>query len=324
VFRGLIVSERVCFFAHYDPNNVVAPHVIRYLEHLRSSGFSIIFVSTSVLDRGQLDDVERLCQGAFVRPNVGHDFGSWAYAYDLYGHALTGDLLLANDSVYGPLGSIGQALDRLCAVQADFYGMVESVEYQSHLQSWFLLFTERVHQSEAFRAVFSQSFVGLSKLDVIKQGEIGLTQSLCRAGFTYHALSRVSTMGPMMRRFPGNPGHWLWRRIVEEDHVPFLKVELLRDNPLGLPIEGAWEPFVKELAPDLYPMIAEHLRRVQVHKEPPASLFGHRFLVRLRMACYQPRTGVLSWIAYWFWIGLMVTRELVLDLRVTCRNSRSL
>ncbi|MEY3020272.1 MAG: hypothetical protein RLZZ272_1256, partial [Actinomycetota bacterium] len=55
-----------------------------------------------------------------------------------------------------------------------------------------------------------------------------------------------------------NLTHHLWRGMLREHDLPFLKVELLRDNPLGVDTAD-WQA---ELAPDWVRIIERHLARV--------------------------------------------------------------
>lgn len=258
----LSTSARVCFFAHFDPDTRLDDYVRHYLAELRALGFAVVLITTSGLDRDGHLAASSLCHDVIVRPNHGLDFGSWAAALDKYGDDIQGDLLLANDSVYGPLGSLGATLEPLFATEADFYGLVETWEPQPHLQSWFLLLRPHVHRSEAFRALMRMPFETMSKREIIDEGEVGLTPALTRAGFRCGAAFRPSMLGPLWRSLPFNPAQLLWRELVEGGLVPFLKVEVLRDNPMSLPDVHEWEDVVGAAAPPLVPIIRAHLRRV--------------------------------------------------------------
>ncbi|HEX8077188.1 MAG TPA: rhamnan synthesis F family protein, partial [Chthoniobacterales bacterium] len=207
---------------------------------LRALDFAIIFVTTADLDEQAIASVRPLCANVICRENKGHDFGSWAAAHAKYGDQVHGLLLLANDSVYGPIGDLGAVVTQLLSQDADFFGLVESVDMAPHLQSWFLLFKPCAHRSEAFRSIWRLPFADLSKRDIIERAEIGLSTALTQAGFRYRAAFPASRLGWLGRRHRCNLTHSLWRHLVQFGEVPFIKVELLRDNPIGVPDIREW------------------------------------------------------------------------------------
>ena len=183
--------QDVCLFAHFDKDDRLDDYVLRYLAKLKELNFAIILISASHLAAPEIARARGLCDDIILRGNAGGlDFASWSAGFVKHGDAISGRLLLANDSVYGPVGNLGNALDRLTRVAADFYGMVESVEIAPHLQSWFVLMEPQVVRSAAFRSIMAQPFTTMTRPGIIKSGEVGLSRQLTAAGFRYEALYR--------------------------------------------------------------------------------------------------------------------------------------
>src|SRR5579864_1412285 len=181
--------QDVCLFSHFDRENEIDEYVLRYLREIKTLGFSIVFISTAKLSSHETDRIRPVCSDVILRENTGLDFGSWAAGFAKHGSEVAGRLLLVNDSVYGPIGSsLTTAFERLTALPADFYGMVESIEPTPHLQSWFLLFEPWVVGSSEFRATLQRSFSTMTKREIIENGELGLSLTLVKAGFKYQAL----------------------------------------------------------------------------------------------------------------------------------------
>jgi lipopolysaccharide biosynthesis protein len=264
-----------CLFAHFDKDDKVDDYVLRYLERIRELNFSIVFVSTARLPPSAVDRLRSHCFDVILRENVGLDFGSWAAGLAKHNAAIDGRLLLANDSVYGPIGSLSAAVDRLTSRPVDFYGFVESIEIAPHLQSWFLLFEQAVVRHPAFSAILSRSYSAMSKRQIIFQGEVDLSRRLAGNGFRYNALYRSSQASPVERCLLGNPSHFLWRELLFDQGIPFLKVELLRDNPLGLEDAETILAAVQRLEPEFAGVIRRHLARVRTEdrrgRQPSAA-----------------------------------------------------
>lgn len=273
--------QDLCLFAHFDPDDKVDEHVLHYLECIKDLNFAVVFISTSCLDRSEVDALNRVCYDIILRENAGLDFGSWAEGFQKHGASAGGRLLLANDSVYGPIGTLHSAFDRLTRYPSDFYGLVESIEISPHLQSWFLLFEPWVVRHPAFKAILTRPFSKMKKEQIIAKGEVGLCRQLINAGFRYQALYLNSRAGLSAQYHPINPMHFLWRELLLEEGIPFLKVELLRDNPAEVEYAEAILSEIESLDPQFCCIIRAHLARVTTRPD--------RFVIR--------RRGLNAWVA---------------------------
>lgn len=253
--------RNVCLFAHFDPLGKVEPYVSRYVQAIRSCGFEVVFISASTIPDSDVETLRHLCVDVILRPNVGLDFGSWAVGYAQYGHQIEGELLLANDSVYGPIGSLDVALQRLRDMRGDVRGMVESFEHARHIQSWFVLLSPDAHRSVAFRETLEQEFTKFSKQDIIEKGEIGLSKRLRQSGLEAVALFSMAHRADEGAILRYNPTHFVWKELIEQYGVPFIKVELLRDNPCSISNLSQWRTALARHAPELIPMVEMHLSR---------------------------------------------------------------
>jgi hypothetical protein len=231
-------GRSVCLFAQYHPDGVIPSHTRRYLGVLARCGLRVC-VAVSGARRVAEGDAAFLASIGGVgqaRANKGLDFGAWR---DLLGAGCAEGadcVVFANDSVFGPYGPLAPVLAAMQGRGLDAWGLVESNERVWHLQSWFLCLTASALRSAAVRRVFAQDFGGMSKEEIILHGELGLSTALLASGL------RVGSAwgeGPRMRRLlPVNPSHFDWRAMLESGGVPFIKAELLRDNPANI----AWLP----------------------------------------------------------------------------------
>lgn len=253
--------DNLCLFAHFDRDDLLADYVVHYLEAIRSTGFEIVVISTSRLSKDDVLRLKAIAHDVILRENEGHDFASWALGIERYADRVAGKLLIANDSVYAPVGDLRQALNRLFSEQADVYGMIESREIARHLQSWFIIFEPHVHKSSAFRTVFAQKFHGISKFEIIKRGEVGLSQALLACGYTLRGLFDGNLKNGRRLNISSNYSHFLWRELIEQEGIPFLKIELLRVNPCKIAELHEWREVVSARCPNLVPMIQDHLHR---------------------------------------------------------------
>jgi lipopolysaccharide biosynthesis protein len=269
------MARNLCLFAHFDALNRVEPYVLRYVEAIHSCGFEVVFISTAMIPDTDCAALLRFCREVIGRPNTGLDFASWATGFAKYGHDLEGELLLANDSVYGPIGRLDDALSRLRALPGDVRGMVESLESEQHLQSWFILLSPNAHRSAAFREIMAQDFANLTKGEIIAKGEIVLSSRLRVAGLTSAALFSMAHRVHDGAIAHYSPSHLLWKELIEIFGIPFIKVELLRENPHSVSNLSQWRVVLGTRAPELIPLVEAHLSQSRRRNA------GERGIVRL-------------------------------------------
>ena len=99
------LGPKVALFVHFDRQGAVREYVLHYLAALQAAGYDIAFVTNSGrLQPEAMEALQPLCAAILIRRNVGYDFG--AMREGLLRLRMprqnTEQLLLVNDSVYGP------------------------------------------------------------------------------------------------------------------------------------------------------------------------------------------------------------------------------
>jgi len=241
---------KACLFAHYDPTHRVRPHVVDYTRALVDAGFTVAVASSSTIrpPSADLAPFEQMGVQFVWRPNTGLDFGAWRELMR-QGHADGAEaVLLANDSVFGPFGDLQRVIRRMCRRRYDAWGMVESLQSGWHLQSWFIYLSARALARPGVRAVFEQPFETMTKDEIIRNGELGLGRALRAERLRCGAVNRSLLRRALVRLVPAsvnNPSHLDWRHFLVTGKVPFLKAELVRDNPLAIAWADEWHDVIE-------------------------------------------------------------------------------
>jgi rhamnosyltransferase len=233
--------RRLVIFAHYDPRSRVKRHVEHHLRALREIADTIWFVSSATLPPEELEKASALADRAWTRDNVGFDFGMWREALESVDVEQWDELVLTNSSVFGPVFPLSEAFTTMDPAKCDVWAMTDNVEHGWHLQSYFLVARASWLHSESFRRFWNGVEQLEDKISVIQNYEIGLSRFLAREGFEAEALVRIDTLPPRPLR------HWLSRpglfnpTLVQplsllERRMPYVKVELIRDNPMERPL----------------------------------------------------------------------------------------
>ena len=234
--KGLVspdYTRPVCLFCSYDYKSIVRKNVYQYLDALALAGFNIIFISSSDdIAISDLQKLSRCCVRIINRENKGYDFYGWKTGLEKYArykdHA---GLLLANDSVIGPLFSISNIVTTLENYDADVIGMTDSFQFHPHLQSYFLYCKKNVVLSEEFLLFFKDVDILDLKNAVIRKYEVGFSR-LLRHRFRLAALYGLE---PALARtnFNQRPIKWieptlhLWKPLITEFKFPFIKKSVL-------------------------------------------------------------------------------------------------
>jgi lipopolysaccharide biosynthesis protein len=205
------------------------------LQSISSSGFEIIFISNSPIKpefHSRLAIIPN-CK-VFERENRGNDFGAWRWAIenDLISPD-TDRLLLTNDSVYGPIFSLESFFSSMkLRDDVDFWSLTDSYEGGWHLQSYFLCLSKKVFTNSSFLNVLKQDFSSLTRLEIIKKGEVQLTKSLIESGFKGEACIPYTQLEPCFEQWDAkNPTHFYWDSLIEKYNFPFIKRDLVLQNP---------------------------------------------------------------------------------------------
>ena len=299
------LGPKVCVFVHWDGAGDVRDHVMHQVRSLAAAGLSVVFVTNSGFLRPDvLERLKLVCAGILIRRNVGYDFGAWREGFDHLALPRPNTTLvaMANDSVYGPLRSLNELFSAMDLDAADVWGCTDSWQSRYHLQSYLMAFSPKVVASPAWTKFWAGVRPTWSKMWLIRLYEIGLTQALLKAGFTcravwpYQSLIRDIDLallddkaegGPNMsdpmnkarlkhvlrlreavsERAPLNPTSDLWRQLLQA-RFPFIKRELLRDNPSRVPDVVEWRDVVAELSNANLAPIDRDLQRTLKNRTP--------------------------------------------------------
>lgn len=220
--RDLAGARRVAIFAHYSRHGRVDDYVLHYLRCLRDAGFELVFVSNApVLSAEARAALQPLCALIMRRRNIGYDFGAYKDGIAAIGNvAALDELLLANDSVYGPFEDLAAVLSRCDPAHAALWGITDNWFRHFHLQSYFLLFTRRALDSEAFARFWAGIRYVQSKRWIIEKYEIGLSRALIGDGLRCAAL------------YP-------YRRVTEALAADVEAMPSATEEPAGMPESNA-------------------------------------------------------------------------------------
>lgn len=283
-------GDPVALYVHYSASGRISPMVRRQLAAYRQAGFATVLVSMA--DAIPAEDwaaAARDCALLVQRRNFGLDFGAW---HDLAPEVArrwpdAPELLLANDSVLGPIRPMAPVLAALRCGGQGLFGLTESRQGGVHLQSYLLLARGGAAVGDLL-GFLRELRLSVSKWRIVQRGELSLTRHMAARGhrvaalFGYRRLVAATLADAAERAYllglhprlsadlaeaarqlwtwPLNPTSHFWQAVVRRMGFPFLKTELIRRNPGHLPGVAGWPALVGPDPPCPAEVIREHLR----------------------------------------------------------------
>lgn len=241
------IKKRLLIFSHYNKQNLLSDYVIYTLKEMNHLFAKVVFVSNSIIDKEDAKKLEPYCDKVLIRKNIGFDFGGWKEAILDEGFESLSEydsMTLMNDTCFGPLQDMTPIYQNMESREIDFWGLTNHRATSSgmpgtngpvpeHLQSYFLVFNNKVLKSNIFNGFWSKHTIDNNRNLLIQNCETRLTPLLNKNGFKSEALidcTNDTFNEDIAMNYP---------ELLLERGMPFFKIRRFRshENPkylLGL------------------------------------------------------------------------------------------
>jgi len=285
--------NRACIFAHFDKHEKVDDYVYYYLNELQKIVEKIVFVTVSDISINEVNTLEELNIKVIKRENVGYDFYSYKIGIDTLDLDMYDELIICNDSVYGPIVPLEAVFLKMTNQQCDFWGITASKSIAYHVQSYFMVYRKNLLQSVEFLEFWKNVDILENKTDIVREYEVGSSVCFYKHYFvskTYienvnYELNKKDNFIRLLKRLLKSPykivnlllypNRYLsslklkhsntslvyWDKLLLENKMPFLKISLFTNH------QDKKENFIKlqEISQSFltYPisLIVNHLKR---------------------------------------------------------------
>ncbi len=270
--------SRIAFFSHFDIHNQVDPYVIYLLDALKKHVDEIIVISHSDLDAENQNRLSHSCSKIIIRENKGYDFGAWKagmLAYGLNRLKQFDEVILLNDSCYGPLDSFDNLFATMEKKACDFWGIADNgypggkKRHQYHLQSFFLCFKKNVFTSPAFNDFFINKKEAQTLNKAVYNYEAPVTNYFKKHGFQPDVFAPQPSLNITVTQ--PDPNATIFNPIpLLKQGMPLVKRKLF--EAAKPEIRQAALRFISEKNATLTTMIQGHIHRVLAPADQLASL----------------------------------------------------
>lgn len=220
--------------AGYDENGVIHDYVVFLIRSL-SDIADVYYYADGHIAGGEIAKVRDYVKWYGAGKHGKYDFGSWQKIINHVGWDIISqydEIIMANDSVYGPVFDLEPTFEKIKEKKVDFWGVTISKQIECHLQSYFMVFNKNIIMSDIFRSFWNN--IGLfdnNHLEFVRNHEIKLSRTLTKSGFSMGALAKsINFDNPCF--FPLS--------LMADFGSPFVKVKCYKD-----PMSNLLEDMVK-------------------------------------------------------------------------------
>ena len=200
--------KRIAVFIFYDKDNIVDDYVLYILDSLKSAVDDIIITSNSDLSFKEKEKFAPYTDKLVIRENVGFDIGAFSEIYLSYKNYIKDfdELVVLNDTFYGPFKPFKVIFDEMAHKDVDFWGLganynsVDGYGYlpdnmiHSHVQSYFMVFRSSLLKSKVFNDYWKKyNIYEMNSFNaVVTKHELAFTYFLEQNGFKWDIYSNLN------------------------------------------------------------------------------------------------------------------------------------
>lgn len=230
--------KRICLFAGYSSKGVIEDYVLYYLQEL-SKISDVYYLADNKILVEELEKIKPYVKGAYGYSHGKYDFGSWQELINKISWdkiAEYDELILTNDSVFGPLCNFKDFIESLEKDKEwDLCGINTAYDFHTwHLSSYFLIFRKNGFLSDTFKEHINSIEKEDNFKKVVEKYEIGLSRKMVEAGFS------VKNAVDFKKNI-----YISWRNFAMSGS-PLIKRKIFNDELFLICRTLGWEKFLKK------------------------------------------------------------------------------
>lgn len=206
--------RRICLFAGYDKNNKIQDYVTYMVKKLADVS-EVYYAGNGQFGPDELIKIAPYTQMFYSKQFQKRDFGAWLFLIHQLGWdrlAQYDELILCNDSVYGPLMDLETVFNEMEYKGYDFWSMTSDYQAHFYLHRYFMVFSRDVVLNEKFHNFWKAVPFEYDS----HRCEMELTPLLVEQGFVGNSYIRNFTRHNVLE----TP-----EKVLDDYPLPFVKVK---------------------------------------------------------------------------------------------------
>lgn len=236
--------KRLLIYLIYDKQNIIDDYIGYFLYNMRRIADSIAVVCNMPIIENGLYNLSDYADSIFYRENKGLDAGGFKDALCTFigwnEISQYNELILANDSFYGPFDNINTIFSEMESRHLDFWGLMKrgagvygtTGNDPEHILSFFYVFQAPLIHSVEFKDYWETMPYYGDYMTVVKQYERKLTSHFAGLGYTYDAYADTAPNETENLKNQFFQCDYLSYEMMVKRNFPFLKRKQLSYNTL--------------------------------------------------------------------------------------------
>lgn len=181
-------TGRTVLLASYSNDGYIDDSLIYLIKGLKEIADNIVLFADSPVFEEELDKLDGLVTYAGYERHGAYDFGSYRRGLDYLRkngyleEGITDELIMMNDSCYGPVYPFSESIDKMKNEDWDFWGYVGNWSVSFHLCSFFYVFNRKIIESRLLDEFMCRVDGEVDRSTAISEFEIKLTEVLSGQG----------------------------------------------------------------------------------------------------------------------------------------------
>lgn len=226
--------KRIAVYAIYDKKGIIDQSTLYFANDLKKNVDDILFVVNGVISDTSKKALKNY-GSVLVRENKGYDI--WAYKTGIYHIGWDklkeyDELVLLNDTNFGPVYPLKESFDKFKNADIDFWGLINSVKTDNeplivtkygyipeHIQSHFTVFKNRIITSEDFKTYWDNLPQIKLYTEAIAKHEVIFTKYFSDLGYKWDTYVDAKEL----KKYSDNPIIMCPKLLIEKYRFPVFK-----------------------------------------------------------------------------------------------------
>ena len=197
LLETVIMKNRLCIYLTFDKENIVDNYIGYMLKELKTCvDYLVVVCNETEVVRG-LENLKKYADQIYYRENTGLDAGGFKEALTKFigwKKVLSFDeLVLVNDSLFGPFSSMKDIFNAMEERNVDFWGLSGHSKYRKegvdsfpeHIQSFFITVRSSMLHSSQFKDYWESMPYYNTYNQVVKEYEMQFTHYFSKLGYIH-------------------------------------------------------------------------------------------------------------------------------------------
>lgn len=268
--------KRIVFIVYYDFEGVVDDYFVFLLRSMRKVAEKIVAVSNCGIKENEQLKLECMVDELIERENIGFDAGAYKDIFtDYYKDEKWenwDEIILMNDTFYGPVYPIQHVFEIMDSSPCDFWGITEQKPLKwidgtilpPHIQSYFLAVRRKMLCSNSFIEFWKQLEYPLKQYEAVLHFEVAFSTFFRSRGYNYNSYVSMNK-----HDYICDDNSLVWKKYIYElvaiSKSPFIKKKAI--EPLNFIMANKTIEYVRESTGYDVEMIINHINRLDYNNK---------------------------------------------------------